>query len=93
MFIIPTDLEDWKMGQFIQYDDTVDVKWKAGDGHLWDSDVLHVSANAARKSPHNLRAWCGFLDFQFRVEAHFIDKHHAHKRSVECATQFRIIGL
>tara|TARA_B100000123_G_C25640092_1_gene388434 strand:- start:93 stop:617 length:525 start_codon:yes stop_codon:yes gene_type:complete len=48
-------LQDWKMGQFIQYDDTIDVKWKAGDGHLWDSDVLHLSANAGFEDKYTLQ--------------------------------------
>ena len=53
-------LQDWKMGQFIQYDDTVDVKWKAGDGHIWDSNVLHVSANAGFDDKYTLQV-SGFL--------------------------------
>ena len=47
-------LEDWKMGQFIQFDDTVDTHWKAGQGHLWDSEVLHLGANAGFHNKYTL---------------------------------------
>jgi hypothetical protein len=54
-------LEDWKMGQFLQYDNTVDVKWKAGDGHMWDSEVLHLGANAGMENKYTLQV-SGFLN-------------------------------
>ena len=54
-------LQDWKMGQFIQYDDTVDVKWHAGHGHIWDSEVLHLSANAGMENKYTLQV-SGFLN-------------------------------
>lgn len=43
-------LEDYKIGQFIQY--TIDdahhtsTNWKAGDGFIWDDQILHLSCNA-----------------------------------------------
>lgn len=57
-------LEDYKLGQFIQY--TLDGKhhtsdhWQAGDGFLWDSDVLHLSSNAGLEDKYTLQV-SGFL--------------------------------
>ena len=53
-------LEDWKLGQFIQYDDTVSVKWHAGEGFIWDSNHLHLSANAGMQNKYTLQI-SGFL--------------------------------
>jgi len=53
-------LQEWKMGQLIQYDDTVDVKWSPGHGHIWDSQVLHLSANAGFHDKYTLQV-SGFL--------------------------------
>ena len=57
-------LEDYKLGQFIQYvlDEEIhtSVEWKAGDGFLWDSEVLHLSANAGMENKYTLQA-SGFL--------------------------------
>jgi hypothetical protein len=55
-------LEDWKVGHMIQYQDINDSNtwktsdnWKAGDGFLWSSDVLHLSANAGMKDKYTLQ--------------------------------------
>jgi hypothetical protein len=48
-------LEDWKIGHFIQYQDTVDTHWKAGDGFIWDSEVLHLGANAGMEDKYTLQ--------------------------------------
>lgn len=55
-------LEDWKVGHMIQYQDINDNKtwktsdnWEAGDGYLWSSDVLHLSANAGMKDKYTLQ--------------------------------------
>ena len=48
-------LQDWKMGQMLQYDDVVDTNWKAGEGHLWDSEVLHLGANAGFSDKYTLQ--------------------------------------
>jgi hypothetical protein len=57
-------LENYKLGQFIQYmnDNTIhtSVDWKAGDGFLWDSDVLHLSSNAGMQNKYTLQI-SGFL--------------------------------
>jgi hypothetical protein len=53
-------LEDWKLGQFIQYDDQVSTHWSAGDGFMWDSSVLHLSANAGMQDKYTLQI-SGFL--------------------------------
>lgn len=60
-------LEDWKVGHMIQYQDINDNKvwktsdnWKAGEGFLWSSDVLHLSANAGMKDKFTLQI-SGFL--------------------------------
>jgi hypothetical protein len=54
-------LEDWKMGHFLQYDDTSVTHWKSGDGFLWDSEVLHIGANAGMENKYTLQV-SGFLD-------------------------------
>lgn len=57
-------LEDYKLGHFIQY--TLDGqyhtsdRWSAGDGFLWDSGVLHLSANAGMQPKYTLQV-SGFL--------------------------------
>jgi hypothetical protein len=55
-------LEDWKIGHMIQYQDINDSNtwktsdnWEAGDGFLWSSDVLHLSANAGMKDKYTLQ--------------------------------------
>lgn len=57
-------LEDYHMGQFIQYelDDQfhTSTNWKAGDGFIWNSDVLHLSVNAGFKDKYTLQV-SGFL--------------------------------
>jgi hypothetical protein len=53
-------LEDWKLGHFLQYEDKVDVHWKQGDGHMWDSERLHLSANAGMENKPTLQV-SGFL--------------------------------
>lgn len=53
-------LEDWKIGHFIQYDDTVITHWKQGQGLLWDSSVLHLGANAGMQDKFTLQI-SGFL--------------------------------
>ena len=53
-------LEDWKLGQFIQYDNEISVKWQAGDGFIWDSTHLHLSANAGMQNKYTLQV-SGFL--------------------------------
>ena len=53
-------LEDWKLGHFIQYDDTVYTHWSAGDTLLWDSEVLHLGANAGMENKYTLQV-SGFL--------------------------------
>jgi hypothetical protein len=61
-------LEDWKIGHMIQYQDINDgkkwktsVDWKVGEGFLWSSDVLHLSANAGMKDKYTLQI-SGFLN-------------------------------
>lgn len=53
-------LEDWKTGHFIQYDDVVGTHWHAGEGFLWDSEVLHLGANAGMEDKYTLQV-SGFL--------------------------------
>ena len=54
-------LEDWKLGHFIQYDDTVYTHWSAGDTLIWDSEVLHLGANAGMQNKYTLQI-SGFLN-------------------------------
>jgi hypothetical protein len=57
-------LEDYKVGHFIQYETDhgykTSVDWQAGDGFLWDSDVLHLGANAGMENKYTLQI-SGFL--------------------------------
>lgn len=53
-------LEDWKLGHFLQYDHIVDSNWKQGDGHMWDSTVLHIGANNGMENKYTLQV-SGFL--------------------------------
>lgn len=57
-------LEDYKMGQFIQYELNdkfeTSTNWVAGDGFLWDSSILHVSSNAGFQDKYTLQV-SGFL--------------------------------
>jgi hypothetical protein len=57
-------LEDYKLGHLIQYviDDkiTTSVDWSAGQGFMWDSEILHLSANAGMENKHTLQI-SGFL--------------------------------
>lgn len=54
-------LEDWKVGHFLQYKSEEDNcwktsdNWKAGDGFIWDSKPLHLSANAGMKDKFTLQ--------------------------------------
>ena len=53
-------LEDWKMGHFLQYNDTVVTNWPSGTGFMWDREVLHLSANAGLEPKYTLQI-SGFL--------------------------------
>lgn len=57
-------LEDYKIGQFIQYQEnngyTTSTDWQVGDGFIWDSEVLHLSTNAGMESKYTLQV-SGFL--------------------------------
>lgn len=58
-------LEDWSVGHFIQYQLNDDwhnsTHWKQGEGWMWDSDVLHLSANAGMYDKLTLQV-SGFLN-------------------------------
>jgi hypothetical protein len=56
-------LEDWKMGHFVQIDDTIDAHWKQGNGWLWDDSILHLGANAGMNDKFTLQI-SGFLTTQ-----------------------------
>lgn len=53
-------LEDWRMGHFIQFDDTVDTHWRQGQGWLWDDQILHLGANAGMEPKYTMQI-SGFL--------------------------------
>jgi hypothetical protein len=57
-------LEDYKLGQMIQYQTPngyeTSVGWKAGDGFVWDSEVLHLSGNSGMQDKYTLQV-SGFL--------------------------------
>jgi len=53
-------LEDWAPGHFINYQDSnkewqTSTHWRAGDGFIWDSDHLHLSANAGLTPKYTLQ--------------------------------------
>lgn len=54
-------MEDWRTGHFLQYDDKICTHWKQGDGHMWDSEILHLGANAGMEDKHTLQV-SGFLN-------------------------------
>ena len=57
-------LEDYKMGQFLQYQLNnqfeTSTNWHAGDGFMWGSDILHVSSNAGFQDKYTMQI-SGFL--------------------------------
>jgi hypothetical protein len=53
-------LEDWKVGHYVQHDDAVFTHWSAGDGFIWDEDILHLGANAGMQDKFTLQI-SGFL--------------------------------
>ena len=53
-------LEDWKVGHFVQHDNAVFTHWSAGDGYIWDEDILHLGANAGMENKYTLQV-SGFL--------------------------------
>ena len=54
------NLEKWKTGHIIQYDDKVITGWKQGNGHLWDSAIEHLGANCGMEPKYSLQV-SGFL--------------------------------
>lgn len=53
-------LEDWAPGHFINYQDKdqewqTSTHWKAGEGFIWDSNHLHLSANAGLTPKYTLQ--------------------------------------
>jgi hypothetical protein len=55
------NLEDWKLGHFIQYNDTVYTHWQAGEGYMWDSTILHLGANAGMEPKFTIQV-SGYLN-------------------------------
>ena len=54
-------LEDWKVGHFLQYQRQEDkiwhnsTHWKQGDTLIWDSEILHLGANAGMKPKYTMQ--------------------------------------
>ncbi len=52
-------LEDWKVGHILQYQFQGGwnscTHWQAGDGFVWDSGPLHLSANAGMENKYTLQ--------------------------------------
>jgi len=50
---------DWQMGHIIQYKNgnvwSADINWKSGQGLMWDSSILHLSANVGFKDKITLQ--------------------------------------
>lgn len=57
-------LEDYKMGQFIQYRENdqwvTKDNWQQGTGLIWDKEIIHLSANAGFENKYTLQV-SGFL--------------------------------
>lgn len=57
-------LEDWEPGHILQYKYKnkweSPIYWRAGDGYIWDSDVLHLSGNSGMIPKFTLQV-SGFL--------------------------------
>lgn len=57
-------MEDWKIGHYLQYEDSgqwhVSHDWRAGEGLIWDSSHLHLSANAGMHPKYTMQI-SGFL--------------------------------
>jgi hypothetical protein len=59
-------LEDWAPGHFINYQDNnkqwqTSTHWSAGEGFIWDSNHLHLSANAGLVPKYTLQV-SGFME-------------------------------
>ena len=59
-------LEDWAPGHFINYQDNdkqwqTSTHWNAGEGFIWDSNHLHLSANAGLVPKYTLQI-SGFME-------------------------------
>ena len=52
-------LQDWAIGHFVQYENDgawhTSTDWKRGDGFIWDSSILHLSANAGLLPKYTLQ--------------------------------------
>tara|TARA_R110000851_G_scaffold211096_1_gene363598 strand:+ start:30 stop:566 length:537 start_codon:yes stop_codon:yes gene_type:complete len=52
-------LQDWAIGEFLQYEKEKEwhnsTHWKAGEGWIWDSKHLHLSANAGMRNKYTLQ--------------------------------------
>ncbi len=52
-------LQDWQVGHFVQYEYGgtwyTSTNWKQGDGFIWDSSILHLSANAGLLPKYTLQ--------------------------------------
>jgi len=57
-------LEDYKMGQFIQYRKNnqwvTSDNWSHSEGFMWDSSIIHLSVNAGFENKYTLQV-SGFL--------------------------------
>ena len=58
-------LKDWKVGEILQYEKNKQwynsTHWSAGDGFIWDSSHLHLSANNGMQNKYTLQV-SGFLN-------------------------------
>ena len=57
-------MENYRLGHFVQYtldgSHHISTGWQAGDGWLWDSEILHLSANAGMQPKYTMQI-SGFL--------------------------------
>lgn len=67
-------LQDWEVGHILQYQLhdgwASNTHWQAGQGFVWDSSPLHLSANAGMKNKYTLQI-SGF--FKKELDKRYLD--------------------
>ena len=48
-------LEDWKSGHYLEFDEQPHTHWKANEGFILNSQVIHLSANAGLEDKYTLQ--------------------------------------
>ena len=48
-------LEDWKSGHYLEFDEQPHTHWKANEGFILNSQVIHLAANAGLEDKYTLQ--------------------------------------